>query len=243
MEEVAVREFVQKHHDALSVFAVDGGATSEHVFIGFLDPVSKSYVRDAVESNFVSMELIDYFLFQYREATRFHSAYEATMPDVEAVAKLRTSLLLAETLGKDFSMLTPSNAISQGKLISDVIVGCSYRAKVDDRPAYTRITTEEELASLTAVTALVMEGYRQSGPASSMLTRMVFEVSTGDDRNGIMLVNHSLDKFLRKNPHEVHRVIAYARDRDVGKTVDDTARVISYLQETEELGPVSDGWL
>lgn len=243
MEAVEVQDFVRKHHEALYKYPVDGGPTSGHVFVGFLDPVSKAYIRDAIERGYASMELIDYLIFKYRETTKPKSAYEPSIPNVEAVAQLRTSLLVADALGKDFPMLASSNVFDQGSLIGGVITGLSYNEKVSDRPAYTRVTTEEELASLIAVTALVMEGYRQSRSSSSIFQKLVFEVNTGERRNGVILANQSLSQFLRENPRETHRVIAYSQERDLGKTAEDAEQVIRYLRESKDIGPVSDGWL
>jgi hypothetical protein len=238
-----VAKFDDKYFEVLSNTALDGGPTSRDVFIYQLDGVSQAQVREALDEGAVSVASLDRLLFQYREAIRTHSVFSPRMPKEEAVSKLQTSLLLARKLGREFPALTPSDGAVQGVLINDAIIGYSYSAKVADRPAYTDVSTEEELESLTAVTALMLEGYRQLGYGSSFFKGAVFEVSNGEDREGRFLINRTLDKFLRENPHEAHRVIAYAKDRDIGTTAKDTAKVIRHLQETEELGAVSDGWL
>lgn len=238
-----VTKFDDKYFEVLSNTALDGGPTSRDVFIYQLDGVSQAHVRKALDEGSVPVETLDRMLFQYREAIRANSVYSSTMPKEEAASKLHTSLLVARKLGREFPALVPSDGAVQGMLISDAIIGYSYSARVADRPAYVHVSTEEELESLTAVTALMFEGYRQFGYSSSFFKGTVFEVSNGEDREGRYLINRTLDKFLRENPHEAHRVISYAKDRDIGTTAKDTTKVIRHLQETEELGAVSDGWL
>jgi hypothetical protein len=164
----------------------------------------------------------------------------------EALLKnLRNHLLLAERIGKDHPHLahelTNGHSWMNEPFLNRVGEGYGYKSKQEDRHPLAAIESEEELASLAAVSAFLLQS--RITESIDQYRETQYRNSEGEKVDAIYMSNRSLDKFLRENPHEAQRVLPLVRERGIGNTTKDTKRLLEWMADTEDTTALQDGWL
>lgn len=179
--------------------------------------------------------------------TKYHSRRQTQLAKMfgykqeTLLRRLRNQLLLAEKLGTEHHEDAHTKGWLHETFLSKAEEGYCYKPKLEDRHSPEPIKTEEELASLTAVSAFLLRA-RVSGN-TDQYRETEYGNSEGEKVGAVYMANRSLDAFLRENPHEVHRVLTHVGERGIGNTVKDTKKLVAWLAETEDATALSDGWL
>jgi hypothetical protein len=155
------------------------------------------------------------------------------------ITKVEAYLRVAERVGTE-----DAEAGADPKLphyITSVMDSYCYRPKEEDRIQTLSIDTEEELASLTAITLFLRNA--DLSQLHNQYRIGDFADSLGNLVNGRRMINRSLDTYLRENPDEVHAINEYMNNRTPGTTVKDTKQIIQHVAEIKEHGALGQGWL
>jgi hypothetical protein len=206
------------------------------------DPVAEALVWRVIQSGKVPKETIGRFLGTFHTRRTRIFAKNFGYAQEEVLSQLTSSLLLAERLGTEYpESVMEGVPLNFASAVDQALVGYSYTGKKSDRVEATTITTEETLTSVAAVTAYILESRNRQD--FTHYKNSTFVSVNGKKVEGIYIANRSLDAFLRENPHEAGRAIAYAAERGMGNTAKDTKQLIQHLHDTEGMGALTEGWL
>lgn len=244
LSEEEAREFLHQNERFLSNVPFDGLATSHQVIKNMLDGVTQAQIKGMLEQGTITIPALDRLLIEYRRDIK--SQYKNKSHITTSVARdhLQTALLLAEGVAKEHPTLTPSEGVDFANYLRSIVSGNGYRTKMAERLPFEMPETVEEVKEMTAIAALTLYDFKHNSYSGYYAKRSVFKNRAGIEVvDARYLQSRSLDAFLRENPQEVNRVLDYLDNRLLGHTAKDTANLVRYLSESEELGPVSDGWL
>lgn len=206
------------------------------------DPQVEALAWRLVKGGKVPGETVAKFLgtFHARRTPAFAKSFGYAQDDV--LSDLTSSLLLAERLGTEYpEVVNDGSAPNLATAVGQALDGYNYSPKPDERAPVGTISSEEELASIAAITGYILEAQRRQ--EFDQYKNTSFVNTRGKKVTGLILSNRSLNAFLRENPHEVHRAIAYAAERGMGNTVKDTKNLIQHLHDTEGADAIAEGWL
>jgi hypothetical protein len=244
LNEDEAREFLRHNEKALSNSPYDGLETSHEVIKNMLDGVTQAQIKGMLEQGTITIPALDRLLIEYRRDIKSQYKTKNHITKSGSEERLQTALLLAEGVAKEHPALIPSEGIDFANYLRSIVNGNGYRTKMAERLPFEMPKTVENVKVMTAIAAFTLYDFKQNSYGGYYTKRSVFK-----DRSGIEVVDarylqsRSLDAFLRENPQEVSRVLDYLDNRLLGHTAKDTANLVRYLRESEELGPVSDGWL
>lgn len=244
LSEDEVGEFLRQNQRFLSSIPFDGGETSHGVIKHMLNSVTQAQIKGMLEQGTITVPALDRLLIEYRRDIKSQYRTKNHITKSGSEERLQTALLLAEGIAKEHPTLIPSEGIDFANYLRSIVNGNGYRTKMVERQPFSMPETVEEIKEMTAIAALTLYDFKHNSYGGYYTKRSVFK-----DRAGIEVVDarylqsRSLDAFLRENPQEVNRVLDYLNGRVLGHTVKDTASLVRYLSESEELGAVSDGWL
>lgn len=233
-----VKEFDDWYSDAMLDRSAD--EVSIAGYIKDLSDESKSLAFRVLQGGVVSKESLTTMLQRSHRGKSMSFAPELNVQD-HSVSILHTSLRVAEKMATDDPLIVSVRSMDLVEGIERTLKGYCYSPDKVERVPVTSIETEEELASLAAVTTFIVHARREGN--TGQYSRGAF--NDADDRRveGLRISNRAVDKFIRENPHEVQRVIAYAKERELGQTVRDAKVLINHLKETSDMNALGEGWL
>lgn len=244
LSEDDAREFLRQNEKLLSNVPFDGFQTSHEVIKDMLDGVTQAQIKGMLERGTITIPVLDRLLTEYRRDIKSQQKTKIHITKSGSEDRLQAALLLAESVAKEHPTLIPNDESYFSNYLRSIVNGNTYRTKMVDRLPFDVPKTAEEFNAMTAIAAVTLYDFKHNGYSGYYAKQTVFK-----DRSGVevtdarYLQSRSLDAFLRENPREVNRVLDYLDNRLLGHTAKDTANLVRYLSESEELGPVSDGWL
>lgn len=232
------REWQDKHLNSVR-YRIEVKDTDNQRFA----PSVEALAWRVIQEGDVPEETVSKFISTFQ--TRRSSFYAQTFKHEQdkLLSTLSNSLLLAEKISKDAPQAPdqvggPKNYAS---FIEKALSGYRYRPKHADPLPNEPIRTEEELASVAAVTRFILDARDRSDYGSFRDNE--FKDIDGKKAKGSYMANRSLDAFLRESPHEIDRALGYIRSRGIGNTAKDTKQLVRHLKESEDMSVLSDGWL
>lgn len=238
------QEFLRQNKRRLTDTPFDGGQNSYEVIRDMLNGTTQAQIKGMLEQGTISTPVLGRLLTEYRRDIKSQQKTKLHITKSGSEDRLQTALLLAEGVAKEHPTLIPDEGSYFSDYLRSIVNGSTYRTKMADRLPFEVPKTVEDVNAMTAIAAITLYDFKHNGFSGYYAKRTVFK-----DRSGVevtdarYLQSRSLDAFLRENPHETRRVLDYLDNRLMGHTAKDTANLIRYLQESAELGAVSDGWL
>lgn len=163
-------------------------------------------------------------------------------PDVQKMHRvLNTSLRVVEKLAHDDPKVMDGLGASGAVMIKKALDGYGHSKTIDERVPFMSAETQEELASIAAVTTCIAHAFTNGNSHQYRVGK--FRDADYQQAEGVWLTNRHLDAFLRENPGQTPRVIEYMNTREMGTSAKDFKALVAYLQESEDFGVLEDGWL
>jgi len=244
LSEDEAREFLRQNERLLSNVPFDGYANSHEVIQTMLNGVTQAQIKGMLEQGAITIAALDRLLVEYRRDIKSQYKNKSHITKSLSEDHLQTALLVAEGIAKEHPTLIPRDGVDFANYLRSIINGNAYRSKMVERLPFDKPETVEEIRAMTAIAAVTLYDFKHNSYGGYYVKRSVFKDRAGIEVvDGRYLKNRSLDTFLRENPEEVSRVLDYLDSRLLGNTAKDTADLVRYLRESEELGAVSEGWL
>jgi hypothetical protein len=155
---------------------------------------------------------------------------------------LRTKMLVLERIRDETpAAFDIANEADLAYTVHQSLRGYCYHKNAEDRLQVYSIATEEELASLAAVTAFLH--YAIKNGYTNQYKHGDFKDAQDERVTGTRMTSRKLKEFLVGRPEDLHRVIDYMSARDTTLSVKDAKALIKHLRESEDLGAMDQGWL
>ena len=232
------QEFDAWYREALVSSQYNERATK--LYVDNVDPEPKAIAWRLIQDGIVNPRAV---MSMLNDSKKGYLAIRSIDPEIKKVKTgvLVASLLVAERMSQEYPNEVREDGPNISRLISRAIKGYAYSTKIDDRHMVTGVATEEELASLTAVTTFLFHADANNHDNQQKWGN--FKDSELQQVEGLWIANRRLDAFLRENPSQTPRVIEYMNTREMGTSAKDFKALVAYLQESEDFGVLEDGWL